>query len=149
MDGNTFELKWDILEGYFIRGFDIVYSGLLYGGIHAQNNIIVKWWWVLGWTIVAENGSIGIENSVRIQSGTRIEAINGKIIIKWNLNNATIIASNIEVQWTATNSFLLQKIEHEILSIQYLCMLVFMASWITCKIKLQSLNHNEFLRRWE
>ncbi len=103
MDGTTFELRWDIQEWYFIKGFDIIYLGQLSGHIYAQNNVSIQGGWIIWWTVIAEKGNITIDKSVRVQDRTRLEAINGKVIINWDLSSATIIASEIIVSWVATN----------------------------------------------
>lgn len=102
-DGTIFELQWDIQEGYYIKGYDVIYSGQLFWEIYAQNNVTVKSWWILWGKIHSNNGNISIEKSVRIQDGTELESLNGNIIIHGDLNNATIKASTITIFWTATN----------------------------------------------
>jgi hypothetical protein len=102
-DGTVFELKWEIQEGYSIKGYDIIYAGQLFWEIYAQNTVTVRWWGIVWWTITAEKGNISIDRNVRIQDHTRLEALDGKVIINWDINGATVIGEDIEVTWIATH----------------------------------------------
>lgn len=102
-DGTVFELQWDIQEWYHIDGFDIIYSGQLFWEIYAENNIKIKSWGILWGKVVSHDAHITVENAVRIQDGTEIEALNGDVVIQGNLNNATVKANTITIFWIATN----------------------------------------------
>ena len=53
--------------------------------------------------MVSRDAHITVENAVRIQDGTEIEALNGDVVIQGNLNNATVKANTITIFWIATN----------------------------------------------